>query len=95
MRRISSSLATLTAAGLLTFAVPDAAFAANGYLVIDGVRYPNPRGCFEIPRLSTVTNLTDIPALVHNVPACANGFIQVIPPGTAVQVPGTHSIFMG
>ncbi|MEU1401197.1 hypothetical protein ABZ471_02320 [Streptomyces sp. NPDC005728] len=95
MRCISSTLATLAAAGVLALAVPGSAFAANGALVINGVFHQNPRGCFEIPRLSTVFNVADIPALVHNVPGCAGGVVQIIPPGLAVQVPGTHSIFMG
>ncbi|MEU0966382.1 hypothetical protein ABZ357_13545 [Streptomyces sp. NPDC005917] len=95
MRRIGSTLATLAAAGVLALAVPGSAFAANGFLAIDGVRHNDPRGCFEIAQLSTVLNFTDTPALVHNVPGCASGFVQVIPPGLAVQVPGTHSIFIG
>ncbi|QTD99825.1 hypothetical protein [Streptomyces cyanogenus] len=95
MRRIGSSLATLGAAGVLAFAVPSSGFAANGFLVIDGVRHDNPTGCFEIPRLSTVFNVTDKPALVHDVPGCAGTFVRVVPPGLAVQVPGTHSVFVG
>ncbi|MEU1461687.1 hypothetical protein ABZ467_13520 [Streptomyces sp. NPDC005727] len=95
MRRIGSTLTTLAAAGVLALAVPGSAFAANGFLAIDGVRHDDPRGCFEIARLSTVLNFTDTPALVHNVPGCAGGVVQVIPPGLAVQVPGTHSIFIG
>jgi hypothetical protein len=95
MRRIGSTLATLAAAGVLALAVPGSAFAANGFLAIDGVRHNNPTGCFEIARLSTVVNFTDTPALVHNVPGCARGFIEIIPPGLAVEVPGTHSIFIG
>lgn len=95
MRRIGSTLATLGAAGVLASALSGSAFGANGFLVIDGFRYADPRGCYEIPRLSTIVNLADIPALVHNVPACEGGVVQIIPPGLAVQVPGTHSIFMG
>ncbi|MFE3639177.1 hypothetical protein [Streptomyces cellostaticus] len=94
MRRIGSTLATLAAAGVLALAVPGSAFAANGFLAIGGVRHDDPAGCFEIASLSTVFNFTDRPALVHNVPGCAGGFVQVIPPGLAVQVPGTHSIFI-
>ncbi|MEU2059758.1 hypothetical protein [Streptomyces sp. NPDC013455] len=95
MRRIGSILGTLTVAGALAVAVPCSAFAANGFLVVNGVRIDNPKGCIEIPTLSTVFNLTDIPVKVHNVPGCAGGFVQLIPPGQAVQVPGTHSLFMG
>ncbi|MFJ3715923.1 hypothetical protein [Streptomyces sp. NPDC090057] len=95
MRRIGSTLATLAAAGSLALSVPGSTFAATGFLAIDGVRHDDPKGCFEITRLSTVFNFTDTPALVHNVPGCAGGVVQVIPPGLAVQVPGTHSIFMG
>ncbi|MFG2608010.1 hypothetical protein ACGFT2_31355 [Streptomyces sp. NPDC048514] len=94
MRRISSTLAILSAAGLLTVAVTGSAFGANGSLVINGVPHAAPKGCFEIPALSTVFNLTDVPALVHNVPGCAGGFIHIINPGLAEQVPGTHSIFI-
>ncbi|GGW18059.1 hypothetical protein GCM10018980_53750 [Streptomyces capoamus] len=95
MRHIGSTLTALGAAGLLALAVPSSALAANGFLVIDGVRHDSPQGCFEVTHLSTVFNVTDIPALVHNVPGCAGTFVQVIPPGLAVQVPGTHSVFMG
>lgn len=94
MRRIGSTLATLTAAGMLALAVPGSAFAANGFLKINGVVHTNPSGCFEIRQLSTVLNFADMPALVHNVPGCAGGVVQVIPTGLAVQVPGTHSIFI-
>ncbi|MFF9768430.1 hypothetical protein ACIGXF_14180 [Streptomyces sp. NPDC053086] len=92
MRRISS---TLAAAGALALAVPSPAHAANGFIVIDGVVHTHPSGCIEIPKLSSVFNVTDIPALVHNVPGCAGGIVQIIPPGLAAQVPGTHSIFLG
>lgn len=95
MRRTISTLATLAAAGGLVLAVPGSAFGANGFLAIDGVRHDDPRGCFEVTHLSTVFNFTDTPALVHNVPGCAGGPVQVIPPGLAVQIPGTHSIFIG
>lgn len=98
MRRIRSTLATLGtlgAAGMLALAVPGSAFAANGFLVIDGIRFDKPKGCFEIPHLSVVFNVSDVPALVHNVPGCAGGFVQIIPPGLAAQVPGTHSVFVG
>ncbi|MGW4882015.1 hypothetical protein ACWEPI_36355 [Streptomyces sp. NPDC004262] len=94
MRRIGSTLATLAAAGVLAFTVPGSAFAANGFLEIDGIRHNAPRGCYEIAHLSTVVNSSDKPAFVHNVPGCANGFIKIIPPGLAEQVPGTHSIFV-
>ncbi|MGW4437996.1 hypothetical protein ACWELO_19905 [Streptomyces sp. NPDC004596] len=95
MRRTVSTLAALTAAGVLALAVPGPAVAANGFLEIDGVRHDEPRGCFEVTHLSTVFNFTDTPALVHNVPGCAGGPVQVVPPGLAVQIPGTHSIFVG
>ncbi|MGW0283825.1 hypothetical protein ACWDXT_12000 [Streptomyces sp. NPDC003236] len=95
MRRIGSTLTTFATAGVLALTVPGSAFAANGFLAIDGVRHHDPRGCFEIAKLSTVFNFTDTPALVHNVPGCAGGFVSVIPPGLAVQVPGTHSIYLG
>ncbi|MBL1108874.1 hypothetical protein JK361_30545 [Streptomyces sp. 5-8] len=95
MRHISSTLATLAAAGVLALAVPGSAYATNGFLVIDGIVHTRPSGCIEIPQLSSVFNVTDVPALVHNVPGCAGGVVQIIPPGLAVQVPGTHSIFLG
>ncbi|MES4892493.1 hypothetical protein [Streptomyces sp. NPDC096012] len=92
---ISSTLVTLATAGALTLAVIGSAFGANGSLMINGVPHPAPKGCFEIPALSTVFNLTDVPALVHNVPGCAGGFVHIINPGLAEQVPGTHSVFIG
>ncbi|GGW32752.1 hypothetical protein GCM10010503_05810 [Streptomyces lucensis JCM 4490] len=95
MRRIGSTLATLAAAGLLALAVPGSALAANGFLEIGGAVYPEPSGCFEVPRLATVFNMTDIPVLIHNVPGCGGGIVQVLPPGLAVQVPGTHSVSVG
>ncbi|GAA3118587.1 hypothetical protein GCM10010521_02760 [Streptomyces rameus] len=95
MRRISSALAPLAAAGVLALAVPGSACAANGFIVIDGVVHTSPSGCIEIPKLSSVFNVTDIPVKVHNVPGCVGGIVQIIPPGLAVQVPGTHSLFLG
>ncbi|MEU3824958.1 hypothetical protein AB0F36_06490 [Streptomyces sp. NPDC029080] len=95
MRRIGSTLTTFAAAGVLTLAVPSSANAANGFVVIGGVVHTNPSGCIEIPTLASVFNVTDIPVKVHNVPGCLGGVVQIIPPGLAVQVPGTHSLFLG
>ncbi|MBL1085001.1 hypothetical protein JK359_24015 [Streptomyces actinomycinicus] len=95
MRGIRPTFVTLAAAGVLALAVPGSALAANGTLVINGVPIARPKGCIEIPQLSTVFNVTDTLALVHNVPGCAGGIVRIIPPGLAEQVPGTHSIFMG
>ncbi|GAA3107682.1 hypothetical protein [Streptomyces echinatus] len=95
MRRIGSTFSTLAATGVIALAVPGSACATNGFIVIDGVVHTHPSGCIEIPHLSSVFNVTDIPALVHNVPGCAGGVVQIIPPGLAAQVPGTHSVFLG
>ncbi|WP_225823744.1 hypothetical protein [Streptomyces naphthomycinicus] len=101
MRRLSRTLvplartlAPLAAAGALTLTVTGSAFAANGFLEIDGVVHSNPSGCFEIARLSAVFNFTDIPALVHNIPGCRGSIVRIIPPGEELEVPGTHSVFL-
>jgi len=59
------------------------------------VRHDSPKGCFEIPHLSAVYNVSDVPILVHNVPGCAGSIVRIIPPGLAEQVPGTHSLSVG
>ncbi|POX63573.1 hypothetical protein C3492_10505 [Streptomyces sp. Ru62] len=94
MRRISSTLTIFAAAGMLALTVPGSAFATNGFLRIGGVVHNNPLGCYEVAQLSTVLNFTDVPVRVHNVPGCQGNVVQIIPPGLATQVPGTHSILV-
>ncbi|MFF9527182.1 hypothetical protein ACF1DV_35195 [Streptomyces achromogenes] len=94
MRRISSTLTVLAAAGLLALTVPGSASATTGFLRIGGVVHDHPLGCYEVAQLSTVLNFTDVPVRVHNVPGCQGSVVQILPPGLATQVPGTHSILV-
>jgi hypothetical protein len=94
MRRISSTLTIFAAVGMLALTVPGSAFATNGFLRIDGVVHNHPLGCYEVAQLSTVLNFTDVPVRVHNVPGCQGNVVQIISPGLAIQVPGTHSILV-
>ncbi|MET8770486.1 hypothetical protein [Streptomyces sp. NPDC004658] len=94
MRRICSTLTIFGAAGMLAVTVPGSAFATNGFLRIGGVVHDHPLGCYEVVQLSTVLNFTDVPVRVHNVPGCQGNVVQIIPPGLATQVPGTHSILV-
>lgn len=92
MRRIATALATFLAAGLTALAVPHSAVAAEGVLVINGVRHENPSGCAEIPHTSFVENYTDTPAYLHHGPGCSGEILFAIDPGQAMELPPGHSI---
>ncbi|MFF7418963.1 hypothetical protein [Streptomyces smyrnaeus] len=61
--------------------MPASANAANGYLLIDGKRYVDPSGCYELPQDAEVENHTDQPADVYSGGNCEGQVMETIPAG--------------
>ncbi|MBO8198519.1 hypothetical protein JW613_09395 [Streptomyces smyrnaeus] len=81
MQRSASILGALAAAAALAVTVPASANAANGYLLIDGKRYVDPSGCYELPQDAEVENHTDQPADVYSDGNCEGQVMETIPAG--------------
>lgn len=90
MRRLVTLIgggATVAAAVLL--AVPHAAFAAHGMLVVGQARYADPSGCYPVPAGGApVVNYTDALVRVVSAADCSGPVVSVLGPGTTVLVGG-------
>ncbi|EPH42934.1 hypothetical protein STRAU_4018 [Streptomyces aurantiacus JA 4570] len=70
------------AAGMLAFAVPGSAVAADGVLIVNGTAYEEPSGCYDSDRWPlSVSNYTDEVALVFSSPGCSGQVIELVNPG--------------
>jgi hypothetical protein len=96
MRRSLISLGSLAAAGMLALAVPQSAYAANGYLFLNHTTYKSPSGCYPAgDRGASVYNETDAVVEFFYNSACADmpvgfishGFTHTVPAGGSVRVP--------
>ncbi|MEV0439929.1 hypothetical protein AB0I84_01160 [Streptomyces spectabilis] len=84
MRRIALALGSVVAAGTLALAVPGSALAAEGTLVVGGVEYAEPSGCYDTDsRPLTVDNHTDSSALVFAESGCDDAPIEIVGPGVS------------
>ncbi|WP_432094386.1 hypothetical protein [Streptomyces sp. bgisy100] len=82
MRRIATTLGTLAAAVLLTFAVPQSAVAAWGVLTVNHISHWNPGGCYRVSGFpATVENGTDALAYVYTGTDCSGELDSVVYPG--------------
>lgn len=82
MRRIALALGSAVAAGTLALALPGSALAAEGVLIVGGVAYADPEGCYDTDsRPLTVDNQTDEVALVFSGPDCTGGLLELVAPG--------------
>ena len=89
MRRIAPLLGTLAATGVMTllppahsFAAPGRALAASGTLVLSGVKYTNPTGCYNSTlRPLSAANHTDESFLVFDAADCTGKPLGVVAPG--------------
>lgn len=67
--------------------VPGPAYAAQGNLVINGVKHANPHGCFKAGQSPlAVTDNTDRPAVVYRNRNCT-GLVD------SIVLPGWHGVF--
>ncbi|MFC5148883.1 hypothetical protein [Streptomyces aureoversilis] len=73
-RRLSTLLGALAAATLISVVVPTSAQAVvHDELVINGVKYPNPKGCINLPGLPReleIYNDTTRKAVAFPLPGC-------------------------
>ncbi|MFE7592224.1 hypothetical protein ACFU6K_22735 [Kitasatospora sp. NPDC057512] len=84
MRRLTTVLGTLAAAGTMALALPNTAFAAHGELIFNPGQtvIENPSGCNNATyRPLIVQNDTNEYALVYDGPDCTGNVIAVVPPG--------------
>ncbi|GGS05634.1 hypothetical protein GCM10010252_50450 [Streptomyces aureoverticillatus] len=82
MRRFALTVGSLVAAGMLAFAVPGSAVAADGVLVVNDTAYEEPSGCYDSDRWPlSVSNHTDSVAYVFSEPGCSGEVTEVVYPG--------------
>ncbi|MET8542100.1 hypothetical protein ABZW03_15790 [Kitasatospora sp. NPDC004799] len=83
MRRLATVLGALAAAGTMALALPHAAFAAHGQLVIaPATIVKDPSGCYNAQVVPLILrNETDESATVYDGANCTGQVIAVVPPG--------------
>ncbi|MGG7570388.1 hypothetical protein [Streptomyces sirii] len=95
MRRLATTLGTIAAAAMLTLAVPNSAYAAEGVLVVNGTAYENPSGCYAVDWFpSSVSNYTDAIAEVHSGPDCTGQVEWLVYPGETYHTETAQSVFI-
>ncbi|MFF4695655.1 hypothetical protein [Streptomyces chattanoogensis] len=97
MRRIATALGTLAAAALLGLAVPGSAYAADGFLFVDGYPYFHPSGCYPTGDDSptTVVNRThDAIAYIFTGPDCTGDVDTVVQPGRLAESDSGASVWI-
>ncbi|MEU6999323.1 hypothetical protein [Nonomuraea sp. NPDC046570] len=95
MRRITTTLGTLAAAGMLALAIPGSASAATGQLIINGQLYINPSGCYESGRWPLhVINRTNGPVVVLNAPNCNGNVEAIVHPGQSTVSEHGASVYI-
>ncbi|MFJ2742366.1 hypothetical protein ACIO3O_22195 [Streptomyces sp. NPDC087440] len=87
-------LGTCMAAAALTLTVAGPAFAARGFLYIDGQAIREPSGCYQLGDFvpSTVGNQTDQVVVVWTGSGCTGNVEYVINPGGSYT--GGRSVFV-
>ncbi|MFF4183474.1 hypothetical protein ACFYZ9_09810 [Streptomyces sp. NPDC001691] len=96
VRRMIRVLGGCVAAAALVLGAPNAAYAAQGVLIIDGAAHHNPSGCFPLGDFvpSVVTNQTDAIAEVRSGPDCTGQVDWLIYPGETYHPQGSRSVFV-
>ncbi|MFE6867878.1 hypothetical protein ACFVFS_15080 [Kitasatospora sp. NPDC057692] len=96
MRRLTTVLGALAAAGAMALTLPGTALAATGKLVIaPSTVITDPSGCYNssiVPLI--VFNETDGTALVYSGPNCTGSVIAVVPPGGGTTQEFGSSVFV-
>ncbi|MFD7338387.1 hypothetical protein ACFV98_20615 [Streptomyces violascens] len=96
VRRMATALGVFTAAAALALGAPTAAYAAHGFLVVDGVAHQDPSGCFPLGDFvpPVVSNHTDAIAEVHSGADCTGQVTWLIYPGETYRPNGSRSVFV-
>src|SRR5689334_7550457 len=95
MRRMAKALGVCTAAATMALTPPGAAYAAHGFLIIDGAAHRNPSGCFPLGDFvqPMVTNRTDAVVEVWSGHDCGGQVTWLIHPGETYRPNGDKSVF--
>ncbi|MFD9909592.1 hypothetical protein [Streptomyces sp. NPDC059063] len=81
MRRIALTAGSLMAAAMLALAVPGSAVAADGVLVINGMAYEDPSGCYDSHRWPlSVGNYTNQVVFILSEPGCSGEVLELVNP---------------
>ncbi|WP_281689222.1 hypothetical protein [Pseudonocardia thermophila] len=95
MRRIITIIGSLAAAGLLALVVPGSAHAADGVLIINGVAYAQPSGCYHSHRWPLVVdNRADEYATIYAGPFCEGEQLAYVHPGERAVSPLGSSVYI-
>ena len=82
MSRTVVGLGALATAVVLALGASGSAYAADGILVVGGVMYAEPSGCYDTDvRPLTVENQTDEVAVVFSGPDCTGRLVELVAPG--------------
>ncbi|MER5889886.1 hypothetical protein ABT160_39180 [Streptomyces sp. NPDC001941] len=94
-RRVAMVVAAGAAALGLAVAVPGSAFGAQGSLVVNGVAYEDPSGCYPVDWFpSSVANHTDAIAEVHTGPGCTGPVEWLVYPDETYFTETARSVFV-
>ncbi|MFE2520958.1 hypothetical protein [Streptomyces mirabilis] len=93
---MTKALGACAAAAAIALTIPNSAYAANGFLVIDGVAHRNPSGCFPLGDFvpPVVANRTDAVAEVWSGPDCTGHVDWLIYAGETYRPNGSRSVFV-
>ncbi|GGQ90553.1 hypothetical protein [Kitasatospora griseola] len=96
MRRLATVLGTLATAATMALALPDAASAATGTLVIaPNQTIENPSGCYNAQIFPLILrNETNEYALVYDGSNCTGQVIAVVPPGGSTTQEFGQSVYI-
>ncbi|MDH6128648.1 hypothetical protein [Kitasatospora sp. GP82] len=93
---MAKALGVCAAAATIALTIPNSAYAAHGFLIIDGVAHRNPSGCYPLGDFvpSVVTNQTDAVAEVWSGPDCKGQVDWLVYPGETYRPNGSRSVFV-
>jgi hypothetical protein len=96
MRRTTKALGVGAAAAMVALTIPSSAYAANGFLIIDGVAHRNPSGCYPLGDFvpPVVNNQTDAVVKVWSGYDCKGQIEWLIYPGRTYRPNGNRSVFV-
>ncbi|MEU3063840.1 hypothetical protein AB0P12_26420 [Streptomyces subrutilus] len=96
MRRTTTALGAVAAAAALAFAAPGTAYAAHGFLIVDGTVHHDPGGCYPLGDYAppVVTNGTDSVVAVWSGTFCTGRVEWLIGPGETYRPNGNRSVFV-
>lgn len=95
MRRVLTAFGTLAVAAMLSVSVTQSASAAQGDLVVNGMVYSDPSGCYSSNRWPlTVENYTNDLAVIFQSADCTGPILGIVRPGSAEVSEFGGSVFI-